>query len=206
MNIAKFEQTLSEQIAILRRQDGDLFSLDKLPDLLRTVLLALESPGEGPLLSLREQVSEMQQFIANARKEIAVIRPNAMREVDIPIATDELDAVVAATEEATNTILDSVEKLENICTELSPDNSEKLASLVVKIYEASNFQDITGQRIAKVVATLQGIEMRVAKLAALFPDLEENEAVEKHGDDRLLNGPQMPSLANAQDDIDALFD
>lgn len=205
MKNLNFEEVMEKQIALLCQKDGDMIPAGKLPELLRSVLAALEHSGDTKIDLMRNQVSEMQQFITNARREIAGIRPNAMREVDIPVATDELDAVVAATEAATNAILDSVEKLESVCTGLSSENAAQLETLVVKIYEASNFQDITGQRIGKVVSTLKGIEARVSKLAAVFPDLEEDAAEQKEGEASLLNGPQMPSNANAQDDIDAMF-
>ncbi len=206
MKSAKFESILSDQMAAIRQSSGDAISVDQLGNILRNIFSILDDAVEPDLNTLRIQFNEMQEFIGNARREISSIRPNAMREVDIPEATDELDAVVAATEEATNTILDSVEKLESICSSLTGSDAAALEALVVKIYEASNFQDITGQRISKVVNTLQGIESRVTKLVALFPGMDETVSEDKAGAASLLNGPQMTSVANDQDDIDALFD
>lgn len=206
MKIAKLENILSDQMAAIRQSGEDMIPVDSLPKILGQLLSAMESAAEPDFENLRSQLEEMQQFMNNARKEISGIRPNAMREIDIPDATDELDAVVLATEEATNTILDSVEKLENICSSLSGADAEALEAVVVRIYEASNFQDVTGQRISKVVNTLQGIEIRVSKLVALFPDVDEDTEMENDAASSLLNGPQLPGLANGQDDIDELFD
>ena len=206
MKSVNMEAVLRDQVAAIRLSMGDTVPVDHLPGILRNLSSALEGAGEPDLARLRRQIDEMQEFIGNARKEISGIRPNAMREVDIPEATDELDAVVMATEEATNAILDSVEKLEGICSSLKGNDAEALQSLVMKIYEASNFQDVTGQRISKVVNTLQGIESRVTKLVALFPGEDESCDVECDENKSLLNGPQLPNLANDQDDIDALFD
>lgn len=203
---AKLETIFSDQVALIRQTVGDLVPVDQLSGLLRTVLAELERAVNPDIGTLREQVDEMQDFILNARMEISSIRPNAMREVDIPEATDELDAVVMATEEATTTILDSVEKLESICGVLTGSDAEEINSLVVKIYEASNFQDITGQRISKVVNTLKGIELRVTKLVDLFPGNDAVAMDEESSEAALLNGPQMTNIANDQNDIDALFD
>ncbi len=205
----KVQNIMSDQIALIRRSVGEMVPVDQLPGLLHAVLAELERLADPNIHTLREQIDEMQDFIVMARREISGIRPNAMREVDIPEATDELDAVVMATEEATTTILDSVEKLERICGVLTGSDAEEINALVVKIYEASNFQDITGQRIGKVVNTLKGIESRVTKIVDLFPGNDAETPDSKDNgcpDAALLNGPQLASLANDQDDIDALFD
>ena len=66
------------------------------------------------------------------------------------------------------------------------------------IFEACSFQDITGQRIAKVVETLQHIEQRVARFADVMKakDIEgflsENERARNERKEKyLLNGPQL---------------
>jgi len=206
MNSAAFEKLISVQIDDLRQTSGDMIPVDQLAALLRTVFTTLDKSLTPDIHNLRDQIDEMSNFITSARTEISSVRPNFMRDIEIPEATDELDAVVMATEEATNTILDSVEKLENICSSLTGSDADEMNALIVKIYEASNFQDITGQRISKVVTTLQGIESRVTKLLALFPVSDTAGDEENSRKDSLLNGPQMASLANDQDDIDALFD
>ncbi|MFZ5834385.1 MAG: protein phosphatase CheZ [Pseudomonadota bacterium] len=206
MNSAAFENFISTQIDDLRQSSGGMVPVDQLAVLLRTVFTMMDKSLAPDIHNLRDQIDEMSNFITNARTEISNIRPNFMREIEIPEATDELDAVVMATEEATNTILDSVEKLENICKSLTGSDADEMNALIVKIYEASNFQDITGQRISKVVTTLQGIESRVTKLVALFPVSDTAGSDGHDRKDTLLNGPQLASLANDQDDIDALFD
>ena len=44
----------------------------------------------------------------------------------------------------------------------------KLQDAVTQIYEACSFQDITGQRITKVVTTLKAIEGKVAHIISTF--------------------------------------
>ena len=81
-----------------------------------------------------------------------------------------------------------------------PEASGRLHEATTRIYEACAFQDITGQRIAKVVAALQAIEARISRTR------EAVEAPPEPATPSLLNGPQVPGAGVSQSDIDALFD
>jgi len=98
---------------------------------------------------------------------------------------------------------------------MPPELGEKVTDAVTKVYESCNFQDITGQRITKVVRALKHIESRVDALVAAFgdeitkykavhPPMEE-KAEDPMSDKALLNGPQLAANAGKQDDIDALL-
>ena len=85
---------------------------------------------------------------------------------------------------------------------------------VIKIFEACNFQDLTGQRISKVVGALKFIETHIVRMMEIwggleaFKDIEVETVAEREGDAKLLNGPKLDSedVGHAsQDDIDALF-
>ena len=88
----------------------------------------------------------------------------------LPSATDQLDAIVGSTEEATNGILQAMESLEALVGEMSPELGEKVTDAVTQVYESCNFQDITGQRITKVVKALKHIEAKVDALVGAFGD------------------------------------
>ena len=81
----------------------------------------------------------------------------------------------------------------------------------MRIYEACSFQDITGQRITKVVNTLKTIEAKVTLIIDTFgmhhwQDIAPSIKTDTQKPDaHLLNGPQMPAAAMAQADIDALL-
>ena len=84
----------------------------------------------------------------------------------------------------------------------------KLQAAVTTIYEACSFQDITGQRITKIVTTLKAIEQKVAHIVGTFAPGKPNEQLsEDHvpSDADLLNGPQLPGNAMDQSDIDKLL-
>ncbi len=149
------------------------------------------------------------QYIARTRDEIAALRPNDIREARLPTAGAELEAVVNDTEKATETIMSLAEDI----LALEPDNLEHYKAQVdekmMAMIEACSFQDITGQRVSKVVTTLTHIEERVSRFASVMGVLDaEEEADDKDQwrKDNLLNGPQIDGPATGQDAIDALFD
>ena len=86
--------------------------------------------------------------------------------------------------------------------------SNQAADATTRIYEACSFQDITGQRINKVVGTLKTIEAKVVQIVATFGNGDRETLDEFAGvatDAALLNGPQHPAVAMDQSDIDKLL-
>lgn len=163
------------------------------------------------LLKEYTELQELIKYISTAKREIISIRPKDISTDHIPMATDELDAVVGATEEATNKIMDMCDQITVIAGSCTPDVNEKLTECITRIFEACNFQDITGQRITKVVATLKYIDQKIAAIAtALGEDMGASiHTFDKHKientEGALLNGPQLPQAAPSQDDIDKLM-
>lgn len=163
-----------------------------------------------------DQLASLANYIANAKKEIASIKADAISGQHIPTATDQLDEVVGATEEATNKIMDCCDTISAIAGKQPEPAQQELMGEVTKIYEACNFQDITGQRITKVVRTLKHIDGQVASLLKALNDVgfeveltgtyeKLNTSQSTDPDKHLLNGPQNQESAIKQDDIDKLF-
>jgi chemotaxis protein CheZ len=164
---------------------------------------------------LRAGIATLGRIMADARRDLAALQANDMRIRDLPGATDELSAVVAATESATNAILDAVEAIEKTAGALPAETGDPIRDGVTRIYEACNFQDITGQRITKVVNVLKEVDRTVVGLMEAFGIVLDPAAAralasappkQKGGEADLLNGPQMPAAAQDQASIDALFD
>ncbi len=179
---------------------------------------------------------DLARYIARARGEIARLRPHELKTDRLPRADWDLDTIVRETESATNEIMAAAEEI------MAADSSDPDAfkSLVdtncLRIFEACSFQDITGQRIRKVVSTLTHIEDRLEGLLRIMgPDVHDAPTDgQPVGDAKLLHGPQLhgegiaqatvdeimaaaraepasapapaPKADNSQDDIDALFD
>ena len=127
---------------------------------------------------------------------------------------------MCCTEAATNSILAASEEIDEItgklASQLSGPDAEmarQISDRVITIFEACNFQDITGQRISKVVGSMKFIEERVTQMAQIwgglesFNDVEAFKMPEREGDEALLNGPALDGDPNrtSQDAIDALF-
>lgn len=189
---------------------------------LEEMLATMKGPIGGTDPRVIRELEELSAFIEETKTQIAAIRPEEIADEHIPTATDELDAVVSATEDATNAIMGAAEKIEAVAAQLGEEHAEALSNAVTEIFEACSFQDITGQRIGKVVTALKEIEQKVETVIERFgPDRETREklkqarlaekaAVETNDvgefeEDDLLHGPQLPDNANTQDEIDALF-
>ncbi|MBP0447461.1 hypothetical protein J8J14_22120 [Roseomonas sp. SSH11] len=156
--------------------------------------------------SLLQELDSLGRIISTARAEVVALRAEGLDQSVIPSATDELAEIVSHTAQATHDILDACEQLEAL-QGVPPDKAETLMTATTRIYEACAFQDITGQRIAKVVTALQLIEARISKARACFvPDPTSSHQVEPAMSTVLLNGPQLPGNAISQSAIDALFD
>jgi chemotaxis protein CheZ len=177
---------------------------------------ALSSDEEVKLL--RNEIRAMSLAIQQTKSEIAALRPPNSEDDRLIVVTQELDAIVTATEGATNTILEAAEKVDALAEQIegmgadsaSHQAASDIRDTVVNMFEACNFQDITGQRISKVVKTLQFIEERVNKMIEIwgaegFDDIAHTQE-EADEESKLLNGPQLANQGVSQADIDKLFD
>lgn len=177
-------------------------------DVVRAVIAAVQGDLAVSDSALLAEVESLGRVIANAKAEIAALQVDDITAAHIPFATDELDAIVAHTAAATNQILESCETLDTVAETLEGSLAAKLQDATTHIYEACSFQDITGQRITKVVGTLKAIEAKVAQIVLAFSHRNgpggSVEAVSE-GEASLLNGPQLPAAAMAQSDIDRLL-
>jgi chemotaxis protein CheZ len=183
------------------------------PEMVAEVVHAVLATMSGDLsaqeTSLLAEVEALGHTIACAKAEIAALRFDDITDNHIPFATDELDAIVEHTATATNAILTCCETLDDVAGGLSGEPAAKLQDATTRIYEACGFQDITGQRITKVVATLKTIEEKVAFIVTTFgrgtPGEDAGTASEATTEEQLLNGPQHPTVAMDQSDIDRLL-
>jgi chemotaxis protein CheZ len=165
-------------------------------------------------VAINVELEELARYIRQAKHDIASIKPKEISTDHIPRATEELDAVVGATEEATNKIMDVCDEMTTIADTCSKEVKQSLVACTTKIFEACNFQDITGQRITKVVETLKHIDAKIEALVKAMGDeihrdpggRESPKHVHAADPEKgLLNGPQLPKNAASQDDIDRLL-
>jgi len=183
-------------------------------EVVQGVLATMHGDLTAQEMSLLSEVEELGRTIATAKAEIAALQVDDINVSQIPSATDELDAIVAHTASATDIILGVCETLDRVGGELAKDTdsaqateaASQLQDATTRIYEACSFQDITGQRITKVVATLKLIEVKVASIVTAFGGRHEPAIPPPRPNGALaLHGPQLPAAAMAQSDIDKLL-
>ncbi len=183
----------------------------------------------GNRAEIFKELGNLAQFINETRKSLSEAKKDHIADKELPDAESQLDAIVNMTKKATDDILDSCDRVQMFHSDLRerliamnpPLDPDALAGVedaitqaqtsLTNIMEACNFQDITGQRIMKVVKLLQEIERKVLKLVVTLglaekkDELDENDMATLNADAALLNGPSMPGQGLAQDDIDALL-
>lgn len=181
-------------------------------DVVREVLGTMRGDLSSVETTLLEEVGALGRIIASARAEIAALQVDDITASHIPSATDELDAIVAHTAAATESILGACETLDEMAPGLGSQAATALQEATTTIYEACSFQDITGQRITKVVSTLKAIDAKIAQIIATFDRSTDVARADPHPKLRdaasepvLLNGPQLPLAAMDQSDIDKLL-
>jgi Chemotaxis protein len=203
------DRDLALRLDAIRREHGDTVRTDQVADVVRAMLSTASGDIDAGDLQLYREIESLAEYIHTAKAEIAALRPGEIKNEFIASATDELDAIVGATEAATNEIMDSAEHLESLTPMMDAQVAERLTEITTRIFEACTFQDITGQRITKVVKMLKEIESRVENLVKAFgSDMDTPAGKAEKGpvtDEDLLNGPQLPSAAADQAEIDRLL-
>lgn len=170
---------------------------------------------------LKVELDLIHDAISRTKREIAVLHGKSFNGQEMARVNGELGAVVGGTEQATQQILEAVEAIDQAATALSsnvtPDQqkllSEEIQERVVSIFEACNFQDLTGQRINKVMQTMKFIEQHICEMMNIWGGVDAIKAHAppvadtREGDARLLNGPRLDGETGhaSQDDIDAMF-
>jgi len=170
---------------------------------------------------LKVELDLIHDAINRTKREIATLHGKSFDGQEMAKVNGELGAVVGGTEQATQQILEAVEAIDQAATALSknisPDQqkllSEEIQERVVAIFEACNFQDLTGQRISKVMQTMKFIEKHIIEMMEIWGGVDAIKAHappivdSREGDAKLLNGPKLDGDDGhaSQNDIDALF-
>jgi chemotaxis protein CheZ len=169
---------------------------------------------------LRSEILNLFQYVQRLREEIGRIAQQPEGQTRFEKMSDQLDAILISTGEATHTVLESLEAISSAAEEIrvmpDPAKVEELCDRItdksVEGMEACSFQDLTGQRISKIIHSLRFIEERVEAMMeicgregieALVGELPSDEEDLKDG--VALHGPQVPGEAVSQDEIDKLF-
>ena len=219
----KLGNSLLLSLIELRKSKGRIL-IEDVEAILKNMAASLQSEESPPVAVLKTEILKIAEHIADAKKEIVSLRPEEEKPENegkqeaqvknISSAFAQLKAVVKATEEATTTILDAADEIEAAVSKMGRGTEEeaRIKASSARIYEACNFQDLTGQRITKVVNMLEFIDDKINRILSMFADDPVAAAKAAKGikqDNRanveLLNGPALPGSGPSQSEIDALF-
>ena len=173
--------------------------------------------ADGDMRPFVRELASLRDTIAQNTHELARLL-NEGQERRMARAAGELGASVKVMETSTDKILKSAEIIEDNAKTLgmSPRNdyeaglAQDIQDQLTAIYEACNFQDIAGQRIGKVIGTLNQIDEALTLMLIRCRGPLGGEAVPatptppRSG---LLNGPRLDGDSGhaTQVEIDALF-
>jgi chemotaxis protein CheZ len=204
-------QSLQDIIEYIKASHSDV----TLTDIMHLAQLMAKSL-DGVFKNFDENLYSEFQAIAGAidhmKSEMGALQANDLTSSRIPTAGAELDEVVKATETATDTIMGAAEVIMAADTSNHDDYVNVVNDNVMQIFEACSFQDITGQRISKVVETLQFIDTRISRLVEKLrlkdgevELTDEEKERERRRVEEICHGPQMSGEGVDQNDIDALL-
>jgi chemotaxis protein CheZ len=175
----------------------------------------------GQCEKLKVELDLIHDAINRTKREIAVLHGKSFDGHEMAKVNGELGAVVGGTEHATQQILEAAESIDQAASAMAKVNSpeqqkllsEEIQERVISIFEACNFQDLTGQRITKVMTTMRFIEQHINAMMDIWGGVDAIRAHApaivdtREGDAKLLNGPKLDGDVGhaSQDDIDALF-
>jgi chemotaxis protein CheZ len=197
--------------------------LDELQALRALIERPLHKPATDPaqteatgLRQLKDEAAVIRHAIGRIQQELAALHSGTPAG-EPGRATRELEAVAEGAERATRQIINAAEAIEDAANTLSAclkrgqeqTLAEDIQDQVIRIFEACNFQDLSGQRISKVMATLNFVEDHVARMMQIWGGIEafKNAAAATAERTASLHGPKLHGDAGhaTQDEIDALF-
>ncbi|MBF0562824.1 MAG: hypothetical protein HQL37_12585 [Alphaproteobacteria bacterium] len=167
--------------------------------------------------ALKAEIAKLFSYIQRVKVEIASIKHPKYAIDQFGKVADQLAAIVASTEDATNTIMESAEVIGSTVSQIEemvryPEavaQHEKITEAVNSIFEACTFQDLTGQRITKIIRTMNLIEGTINSLIVIV-GTEDVVPLPLKGDASVKVdsgiGLYGPSAGVSQADIDKLFD
>lgn len=165
--------------------------------------------------SVGDDFHQIMDRISQTREDIKQLNTQESDICPIMDAENELKLVVKATEDATHRIMEAAETIMTADADDPASYHRIVEQNIMEIFEACSFQDITGQRINRVVETLDFVDYRIHKIASFLGlentkrsrDFDEDAFYEKlkRKDALILHGPQNKDEAVSQSDIDNLF-
>ncbi len=177
-----------------------------------------ETPGPGAgepadLERLSREIGIVAAYVGRLKGDIGALKPGELHLDTLPSARADLDGAREATRVAADSIMAAAEAILSAAAAGDAAGAAAVAERKsMEIIEACSFQDITGQRLARAASRLFAAERRLQRFAKAVRIADRAEKFDREAILRkarrevlLLDGPQDPESAIAQDDVDRLF-
>ena len=188
----------------------------RMADELTSLRAQLKSQAQTPdtVHALKAELAAIRDTIARNKRDLGVLIADG-NERRMARAVDELGAARRGMEIGAEKILRAAEVIDESARALTASLqdeykrglAQEIQEQVVDVFEACNFQDISGQRIGKVIATLSAVEQQVTVALARCDAFADAPAEFAPAGNGLLNGPKLDGdLGHAdQRAIDKMF-
>ena len=170
---------LTKKLEALQKQDGGTIKIESIAGVVEETVNAVIEKVSAKDHELSAELQLLSKYIDDAKAEISSLRPDDVKTEFLPSASNELDAIVEATEVATHEIMDATDMIGEAADEIGGTQGDLLMDATMRIYQACGFQDITGQRITKIVTALKHIEVKIDALADAFGDVPKKKKKKK---------------------------
>ncbi len=165
------------------------------------------------LEALSREIESVARYVASLKREIGALRPNEIYRERLPKAHGDLASIKETTASSVNTIINAAESILASKESSLEGYRANVEHKVIEIVEACSFQDITGQRVARVDELVGQMERRLQRFALAVNAADscgvyDREAIMRDArrDILIVEGPQDAAEAVDQNAIDKLFD
>ncbi|MDR3372570.1 MAG: chemotaxis protein [Ancalomicrobiaceae bacterium] len=168
-----------DEYARRHRQADTLTIVETLERIERTINRQRKVPD---IDRIRLDLADMAEAIIRTKQEIFQMKVESEEGGRFAEASNELDAIVTQTEQATEVILQNAEKAQELAwtfreSGANPEHCDQLDEYITEIYTGCSFQDLTGQRTRKVVTVLRYLESRINSMTGIWGMDEVEDAV-----------------------------
>lgn len=164
------------------------------------------------LKALSTEVEQVANYVFRLRREIAALRPGSIAQDEVPSIREDLTSVETEVRAATDRIMVASEEMMAFAKSLPEGERQRFDARLTVILESCSFQDLAGQRLARVTVRLADLEKRIERFIRTVnvPDAEQvfdREAIVRavRREVLLVEGPQHKGDAIDQDTVDKLF-
>ena len=170
--------------------------------------------------ALEGEVLRLFQLVQKMRVDLASLCQPAGEGQILDTAADQINAISTEAEESTEIILSATERIAAISAKMGSEIKyggarpyfDALDEESRRIMEACQVYDIIGQRLARVVRTINAVEGTISSLVVTLGDdgitgvSSALDEINRMDGDLILTGPALKDEGLEQADIDNMFD